>query len=474
MATTSVQVSEQQRACFREARLSRDRRFDGQFFVAVKSTGIFCRNVCPARLPTERNVEYFPMAVQAMQAGFRPCLRCRPDSAPGSSAWLGVNTTVIRAQKLLSELPPQPIHRVADRLGISERYLHSLLRRHLGLSPKAFQVFHQLLFAKTLLQQSTMPITDIAQVCGFDSIRRLQVLMQKYWQLAPSKLRRQGLGAEQAQVDSEFRLAFCYRPPYDWDWVRRFWERRQIEACERFNARGYQRTFIEQGVAGHVAIEHCPQRNEFKVKLSIDDVRFAHAVLERVRRVLDLDADPCVIDAALARAGIAAERRLAGLRIPGVWSVFEAGCRAILGQQVSVKAAISHLNLLVNTLGENTAYGVAFPMPERVAADELIFLRMPQRRKDALRDYARICAQQGDGEPDDNTVLQIAGVGPWTLNYIRLRGRSQPDVYLGGDLIVQKQAAALDLAPDCAAPWRSYLTLQLWRLADEEAAFKEQ
>ncbi len=210
---------------YRQARLSRDQRFDGQFFVAVKSTGIFCRPICPARLPKEENVDYYHYAAQAMHAGFRPCLRCRPDSAPQSPAWNGVATTVNRAAQLLAALPPQPIADIADRLGITSRYLHKLMQQHMGSSPSQWQKYHQLLFAKQLLQQSALPVEHVAQAAGFGSARRLQSAIKNIWSLTPTQLRRISPSRPGLQGIS---VVLNYRKPYDWCLVRDFLAARAI------------------------------------------------------------------------------------------------------------------------------------------------------------------------------------------------------------------------------------------------------
>ncbi|MEG3765594.1 DNA-3-methyladenine glycosylase 2 family protein [Alteromonas sp. 14N.309.X.WAT.G.H12] len=457
-------------AQYQQARLSRDRRFDGTFFVAVKSTGIFCRPVCPARLPAEKNVRYYHLAAQAMHAGFRPCLRCRPDSAPHSSAWKGVNTTVQRATALLSELPVQPISAVAERLGISPRYLHKLITEKFGISPRLWQQYHQLMFAKQLLQGTILPVEQVAISAGFGSARRLQVAMKKYWGLTPSQVR----GKKQAEgaLTPSFTVFLAYRPPYHWPFVRDFLAARALPGTEQVSDDSYQRVFCHGHWQGKVTAKHMPSAGGFSVTVYINGLTGAKWIMDNLSRVLDLHADPTLINQALIAAGIPAKDVCSGLRLPGVWSAFEAGCRAVLGQQVSVKAAIALVTKLTDALGKHTEHGIAFPEPGAVANSALVFLKMPESRKHALRNLAHYFVQRQDATTplshQEADILALKGIGPWTLDYLLMRGESHPDRYLGGDLIIKKMAQQHGVNPHAAAPWRSYLTLQMWHMANQQ------
>ena len=353
----------------RRARLSRDARFDGSFFIAVKSTGIFCRPVCPARSPAEKNVLYYSQAVTAMQAGYRPCLRCRPDSAPFSAAWCGTDTSLFRAQRLLSELPPQPVSRIAERMGITPRYLHKLFTARLGASPKVFQQSQQLLFAKQLLQQSSLPVTDIALAAGFDSARQLQRQMQRYWSLTPSAVRGRSSTGNSAQAIS-IKLTLNYRPPYNWPAVRDFLKKRLVACIEDVTEHSYVRHFRYEQCEGKLKATHKPQHNGFEVVITLSHVEFLHTVVSNLTRVLDLNADPAQIELALIQAGMPQAELTSGLRLPGAWSPFEAAVRAILGQQVSVVAAIRLLNKFCDYFYAHTGIQ-SFPLPEDVMNDDL-------------------------------------------------------------------------------------------------------
>ncbi len=455
---------------YQQARLSRDPRFDGKFFVAVKTTRIFCRPICPARLPAEKNVEYFEHAVQALNHGYRPCLRCRPDSAPQSPAWRGVHTSVSRAQKLLCALPPQPVCDIARRLGISERYLHKLTTQHLGMPPKVYQNLQQVLFAKQLLQQSALDITGVADAAGFNSVRQLQRQLQQHCRMTPTAMRRQAsrLPHDTRRDDTPvLTLYLSYRPPYDWTQVRDFLARRAVDGVETVTDDSYSRQFVSQTAMGVVRATHQALHHRFCIEITLSSLTGIHSLLTRLARTLDTHADPALISSALRAAGLAPQHFNPGLRIPGVWSRFEGGCRAILGQQVSVKAAINKLSEFVAHFDTQTPWGRAFPTPAAVAADDLSWLAMPAKRRAALRHFAALMAD--DPHATDEAVLAISGVGPWTLNYLKMRAEHDPDQYLATDLIVKKQADKLTLFPEKATPWRSYLTVALWQLADAKA-----
>lgn len=438
--------------------MSRDPRFDGRFFVAVKTTGIFCRPICPARLPQEKNVDYYTTAAQAVSEGFRPCLRCRPDSAPMSPAWEGSKTTLTRAQKLLSEIPLQPVARVAERLGIGERYLHSLLTNHIGCSPKQYQDIQRVMFAKQLLQQSHLPIGDIAFIAGYESMRQFQRAVKQYLKVTPSDMRKNA--SRTSEPNTDINVSIHFRPPYDWDKVREFLALRAIKDVEEITPESYARYFIQEGTKGYLRATINPAKNRFDVVIRVDDLKVVHAVITALKGVLDTDADPLMIRQSLMASGYPATDLCEGLRLPTTWNVFESGCRAILGQQVSVKAAVAQLNKVVEALGEQHESGVYFPSPEVIAASDLSFLRMPSRRKEALKTFAGLFVNGATPSHDD--ILDIKGIGGWTLDYLKMRGERNPDVYLAGDLIVKKMAQAYSLVPEAAAPWRSYLTLQLW------------
>lgn len=438
------------------ARMSRDPRFDGRFYVAVKTTGIFCRPICPANLPKEENVEYFINQAQALQAGYRPCLRCRPDSAPSSWAWKGVETTFLRAVKLIDngELQGQRLSELAERLGISDRYLRQLFQTHLGMSPKQYAQYHQLMFAKQLLHTSHMTITDIGFACGFNSTRRFNDAFQKVLQLTPSQVRRQA-----ASVTAQNRLLLAYRGPFDWAHMLAFYRLRAVAGIEQVDDTSYQRHVMMNGCAGWFKATLASD-SQLEVEFELAELTALRHLVSQLRRVFDLDADIVGIEAQLEQTAPGLVTH-SGIRIPGVWNAWEAGVRAILGQQVSIKAAIGQLNLLVTTLNEGVAQPWYFPTPQQVAAADLSFLRMPQSRKETLHRFAVFLTQHPDAPLEE--WLALKGVGPWTVNYARLRGVSDSNCFLHTDLVVKKALAAFpQLTPERVSPWGSYATFHCW------------
>lgn len=487
-----------------KARHARDARFDGLFFVGVKTTGIFCRPICPATPPKEQNVEYFSSALDAAQAGLRPCLRCRPESAPGSPAWRGVQTTLSRAIGLIDagEWQSGSLPAFAERLGISDRYLRRLFRRHLGVSPVKYANYQRAMFAKQLLQQTALPITEVAYRAGFGSTRRFNDVFMALTGLNPRQLRR----AEPAEKPASRSLAvlLSYRPPYDWAAVRDFFRTRQISGLERVTTNSYSRTCHFGDSAGVFTATHLPDQHAFRVELELDKAEFTLPVIQRIRRVLDLDADVATIAADLGNHPLLGQLHRAGLRLPGIWSPFEAGVRAILGQQVSVKAAHRLVTRLVQELGESVGVGssfgtgsdvpyLLFPTPAAVLASNLDFLAMPGRRKQALWALADYLEHDETGHVrgTDSPVsartefdhwLTLPGIGPWTVQYTAFR-MGNPNIFLAGDLGVKNALKKLECSADDPgikaeelSPWGSYATLLLWQClsaGDSEAAPKQ-
>ncbi|VAX35265.1 Methylphosphotriester-DNA--protein-cysteine S-methyltransferase (EC 2.1.1.n11) / DNA-3-methyladenine glycosylase II [hydrothermal vent metagenome] len=439
-----------------KARLSRDSRFDGKFFTAVKTTGIYCRPICPATTPREKNILYFSSAIEAANAGYRPCLRCHPDSAPGSPAWKGVNTTLERAMRLISEgaLQDNSLKILSGRLGVGDRYLRHLFKKHLGISPKAYALYQQCLFAKQLLHQTKLPITQVALASGFNSIRRFNDCFQSQLNLTPSQVRK-----SREITPNVLQLQLYYRPPYDWDYMHSFFMLRAIAGLEWCDKKSYGRTFEWLGNSGRFTAQHVAHKNNFNVAIELDNVTHLKPIVNNIRRILDLDVDIQMVEQDLQQHLVLKT----GLRLPGTWNMFEAGIRAILGQQISVVAARNLVTNLVATLGQPTKTNHLFPSPQSIAKNELEFLKIPTSRKQTLRNLAQ--HYMNHNNPDDHQEwLMLKGIGPWTIDYARLRGLSDPDIYLGGDLGVKKAVvkSAHPFNPNLASPWRSYLTLQLW------------
>lgn len=473
-------------ARYRKARLSRDARFDGLFFVGVETTGIFCRPICPARAPKESNVTYYATALNAMQAGLRPCLRCRPESAPGSPAWQGVQTTSARAVKLIDEgeWRTQSLPQFAARLGVSDRYLRKLFKQHLGIAPLKYANFRRVLFAKQLLQQTSLQVADIAHMAGFGSTRRFNALFAELLSLTPQQIR--GVQKTENVANNRLSVLLSYRPPYDWVGVRGFYRARQIAGLELVTNSSYSRSFSYQKGYGVFKATHLPEKNSFRIELSMTQPEHALGIVQRIRHLLDLDADATAIATQLESNPVLATLNSTGIRLPGLWSSFEAGVRAILGQQVSVKVAHKLVSRLVVELGKTLPAATAgsdvpnlvFPEPAAVAGSNLEFLAMPNKRRQALRLLAEHILQNGEDSTSGVGMqgaaykdwLVIPGIGPWTVQYTAFR-MGHPDIFLAGDLGVKnalkKLAMKSENVPvfieDTTSPWGSYATLLLWQ-----------
>lgn len=450
---------------YANARRARDARFDGEFFTAVKTTGIYCRPICPATPPLEKNIEYHDSAISAAHAGFRPCLRCRPDSAPRSCAWLGTEATFQRALVLIQQgaLQTGSIEQLAARLGISDRYLRQLFQRNLGTSPKKYAIYQQCLFAKKLLHESGFTITDIAYASGFNSVRRFNEAMKQQVGLAPRDIRKCD-----KTVSDALQLTVCFRPPYARQAMFKFLHDRAIDGMEWVTNNSYSRTIRYRDSKGFFTIDSKPDNNHFDLNIHLDDYRHLNAVTQRIKVLFDVDAPIARIDHQLGGEIGRLVNYCPGLRVPGIWSTFEAGIRAILGQQVLVSAARKLVLEMVQNLGEPAKFeGMParyfFPEPKAVMDSKLDFFRMPQSRKDALHRLAEHYLTADD--PDNvDAWLAIKGIGPWTINYVKLRALKDPDVWLAGDAGLKNAAKILGAAPDLerTRPWRSYLTLQMW------------
>ncbi len=437
-----------------KARMSRDSRFDGRFFVAVKSTGIFCRPVCPANLPKEENVEYFPDKTMAVNAGYRPCLRCRPDSAPGSWAWKGVETTFQRAITMIDngELNHHSVAELAERVGISDRYLRMLFEKYLGMSPKQYAQYQQLMFAKQLLHSSSMSVTEVGFAAGFNSTRRFNDAFQKILKLTPSQVRRKELNETKTN-----RIVLPYRGELNWHHMLDFYRLRAIHGVESVTEESYSRSVQING--SKAWFKATKGASHLELEFEIEDASGLQNLVSGVRRMFDLDVDISAVEQHLdfVAPGIVSHK---GIRIPGVWNTWEAGVRAILGQQVSVKAAIGQLNLLTDELCAEVEHRY-FPEPASIANADVSFLRMPQSRKNTLVSFAQFILNNPAAEP--HQWLKIKGIGPWTVSYAQLRGQSQPDCFLHNDLVVRKAMPRYpSLSSQTVSPWGSYATFHLW------------
>ena len=328
-------------ACYRAIE-TRDRRFDGRLFVAVKTTGIYCRPFCPAPTPNRKNVRFFPSAAAAQEAGFRPCLRCRPEISPDLAFWRGSSNTVSRALQLIeaSALDEAGVEALADRLGMGERQLRRLFHQHLGASPVAIAQTRRILLAKQLIQDTALPMAEVAAASGFGSIRRFNETFRQLYKRPPTALRRSGIVEQSAGVHGAVAVRLGYRAPYDWDAILAFLRTRAIPGVEIVTGDRYART-IAFGAGHGLLIVEPADGCCLKATVRFPELRHLPAIVARVRRVFDLAADPVTIGAHLGEDPVLAPLIAArpGLRVPGAWDGFELAVRAILGQQITVAAA---------------------------------------------------------------------------------------------------------------------------------------
>ncbi len=466
------------------ARLARDARFDGVFFTAVRSTGIYCRPVCPAPAPLRRNVSYYPSAAAASAAGYRPCLRCRPELSPQAHQHAG-EETVQRALALIVEgvLQEQSVATLADQVGLGARQLQRQFLHQLGATPAQVHATRRLLLAKQLLTETALPVTEVALAAGFNSLRRFNAAFLDGCGMPPSALRRQ-----RGEVPGgELVLRLGYRPPLDVAAMLAFLAKRAIPGIEQVSTTGYTRVIGPTDASTLIHVDADPKRAELRLRIGAGDPRAIPDIVRRVRRMFDLDADLQAVHAVLGQDPLLAEAiaRRPGLRVPGGWDGFEVAVRAILGQQVSVAGATTLAARLVERFGAQRTQMPAgldrvFPQPAQLADAPLETIGLPRSRAATIRALARAVLdgrlQFGAGQRLDEFVARataLPGIGPWTAHYLAMRGLAQPDAFPAGDLILQQVLGAPDRLSERATearsqawrPWRSYAVLQLWHLS---------
>ena len=477
------------------ARLSRDLRFDGRFFVAVVTTGIYCRPICPAPPARRTNIRFYPCAAAAEEEGFRPCRRCRPETSPGTPAWLGTSATVSRALRLISDgwLDHGSVEALALHLGIGDRHLRRLFLQHLGASPKAVAQSRRVHFAKRLIDETMLPFSQVALGSGFGSVRQFNTTVRHTFGRAPKELRR-AAGAFRSNPDAGLTLRLSFRPPLDWRSILQFLELRATAGVESVRANCYRRSIQLNGSSGIIEVGAVKNTNSLQLRILASDTGDLFQVVERVRRIFDLAADPLEISSHLERDPALARfvHLHSGLRIPGTWDGFELGVRAVLGQQVSVAAATTLAGRLVRKCGEpldETPYPEVsrlFPPPATLAKADLSGLGITRARARTIRDLARaVC--RGDVSFDspkglDFAVSQlktVAGIGDWTAHYIAMRAMREPDAFPSSDLGLVRalsvprktlSPAEVEQRAEAWRPWRAYAAMHFWMHGSPNAA----
>ncbi|HEY2386454.1 MAG TPA: AlkA N-terminal domain-containing protein [Candidatus Binatia bacterium] len=477
--------------CYRAIR-TRDARFDGKLLTAVLTTGIYCRPICPARTPKLENVVFYASAAAAQEAGFRPCLRCRPESSPELAAWRGTSNTVSRALTLIADGAldggERDVGGLAARLGIGERQLRRLFQQHLGASPIAVAQTRRVLFAKQLIHETRMRMIDVALASGFGSLRRFNDTFHRLYDRPPSSLRRLSPSPE-AGAGAAITVRLSYAPPYDWAAMIAFLAARAVPGVEIVEPRRYRRTIELDGQHGTIDVAPVTGANAVAATIRFPNVRALPSIIRRIRRLFDLTADIRSIAAHLAEDPLLAPlvRARPGLRVPGAWDGFELAIRAILGQQITVAAARQLAVKLVAAHGEPfapaasgdaPALSAVFPRAERLAGANLARLGMPRARATALSSLAaaavadaRLFSAEQDLECSVARLRDLPGVGEWTAQYIALRALHEPDAFPAGDIGILRALATGDERPTAAAalaraeawrPWRAYAAQHLW------------
>ncbi|MFW0792483.1 AlkA N-terminal domain-containing protein [Gordonia sp. CPCC 205515] len=479
--------------CYR-ALSARDTRFDGQFYVTVRTTGIYCRPSCPAQTPRRENVHFVITAAAAQHLGYRACRRCAPDAVPGSPRWNSGADLSSRAMRLIADgiVDRAGVDGLAAQLGYTPRHLNRVLSENLGAGPLALARAHRAATARILIQCTAMPMSDIAFAAGFTSIRQFNDTVREVFALTPTQLRRlRSPVAAAAPPVGGVSLRLAYRSPLDTRWLHWFLAGHAVTGTEEVDDLGAGRWRYRRALRlphGPALVTLQPADGHVVAELTRLDMRDLGVAVNRIRRLLDLDADAESVDAALAGDPLLAPLVAAapGLRVPGSVDPGETLIRTMIGQQISVKAARHHVDRLVAALGEPLpADGHddlppgdwrLFPQMSAIAEHGREVLSGPQRRIDAIVAVAgavasgRVDLHAGRSTPDLRAdLLALPGIGPWTADYVAMRITGDPDILLDTDLVVARAAA--DLGIDLAghahrwSPWRSYASMHLWRHA---------
>lgn len=468
---------------------SRDPRFDGVFFIGVRSTGIYCRPVCPARTPKASNTRYYDSAAAAEQAGLRPCLRCRPELAPGNGpvdAGRQVAGRIVQriAEGMLDD--GAGLEEVADEFQLSSRQIRRIVRKELGVSPIELVLTRRLLLAKQLLTETKLPIIEIAYASGFESLRRFNDAFVGRYRMPPTRLRKEAAAASRPFTSGDtVTLQLMYRAPFDWNGLLAFLSTRALKGVEAVEADGYLRTVRLENRLGWIRVRPAPRPRTLLVELAHSLTPVLPNLLDRLRHLFDLNARPDIIAAHLAHDSLLAKTvaRNPGLRVPGAFDGFELALRAILGQQVTVKGAATLAGRLVAAFGEpvatpHDALTRLGPTAERIASarvDKVASLGIIRTRAESIVALAKEVAggrlRLEPGSDTEDTVerlIALPGIGPWTAQYIAMRALRWPDAFPKEDMVLRKRlggvtAARAEAMSQPWRPWRSYATLHLWR-----------
>jgi AraC family transcriptional regulator of adaptative response / DNA-3-methyladenine glycosylase II len=472
---------------------ARDARFDGIFFVGITTTRVYCRPVCPARVSYPDRRRFFDSAASAERAGYRPCLRCRPELAPGRALMDAVPRLArLAAQRIgAGALNGNSVSDLARELGVSERHLRRALERELGVSPAELAQTHRLLLAKRLLAETSLPVTRIAFASGFQSLRRFNSVFRERYRLSPSALRRAApSAAPPVSPSGDFvTLTLAYRAPLDWGLLTGLLAREAMPGVIVVEGDRYGRTVSLDGRSGVVLARNVPAKAQLDVAVSLSLLPVLMPLLVRLRHLFDLDAEPAVVDAYLGQNGLGPMvRRRPGLRIPGALDGFELALRSLLlGANGAQEGAGDLLLRVVDALGEEIDTGIPTltrlaPSPERVAEagpSGLVALGVPRRGAEAIASVARALAggavrlePGGDAAATHRALLEMEGVGERLATMIVMRALYWPDAFPASDPALQRAVgassrSALRAMAERWRPWRAYAAQHLWLHAEE-------
>ena len=459
------------------ARLSRDVRFDGKFFTGVITTGIFCRPICPARPPKPENVQYYLSAEQAQHAGFVPCKRCFPEQA-------AVKNLPVKLKRIIQsfDYKSDNLSSIAEKFDISTRQIQRLFQQYYGLSPSEYFQQQRLLIARKLISTTQLSFSDICFASGFNSVRRFNEAIKKSYQCSPKSLRKT---KSTINNNNTLTINLSYRPPFDWSLMLSFFQNRQINGLEKVTSNSYQRSISIENCTGWLVITHHKDKPLLIMDIELSDYSYLNNIISRVRRMFDLDADMELIHRQLSQHPILEKTILQhqGLRLPGCWDIFEFSIRAILGQQISVKGATTLAKRIVEKYGQHLPElpqetALVFPSVDALLGVEYEGIGLTKTRIATLQRWVEFFKQHHDSIENypslaqlEKQLCEIKGIGPWTVNYLAMRGLSDPDAFPSADLGIIKALTINEQKPSNKEilqlaeqwrPWRAYACIYLW------------
>jgi len=477
-------------AALHHARISRDARFDGKFFIAVRSTRIYCRPICPSPTSKECNVRYYATAATAAAAGYRPCRRCRPEVAPGSPAWLGPSAVVRRALRLIQDggLDACPVETLATRLGVGARHLGRLFAQHVGVSPIVVAQTRRLHFAKQLIDETSLSITRVAMASGFGSLRRFNDAYRRTYKCAPRDSRRNRGANNVRGQDDQVTLTLSYRPPYDWQNMLAFLADRAIPGVERVDAQGYARTVRLKD--RYAVIKVAPSQRPQALSLSVYGAAPSDLleISTTVRRMFDVAADPIAIGDVLSADSLLLPllQQRPGLRVPGSWEEFECAVRALIERESNASDATNQLvqRFGDGIVGASSGLTHLFPSPSALARADLTKIGLSMGSIGAVQTLARaLCgshAHKGLAQKALIDALEtVPRIGRGSAQYVALRAFGEPDAFPMDDIVISRVVAEktrirspadLEKRAEAWRPWRAYAVLHLWQTSTAGAA----